>query len=106
MDIDAAAKADGVSRKAIQMRISRNKKRGLSGDDLLSTRKGGNVKITVSQVKKFWKLVNSGKATTQQACDFVGITKSQGDNIRSGKSWNHITGKPKVVYDDYQNANT
>lgn len=91
--IDIAALEAGVCRKAILKRIRVNKARGLTGDDLLSVRRGGNYKITIKQVKKFWKLVNSGKATTKQACEIVGITITQGENIRSGRAWSHITGK-------------
>lgn len=100
VDIDKAAKEAGITRKAIQMRMYRNKKRGLNGDYLLAVHKGGHFKITETQAREFWQLVSNG-LTTEKACQLTGITKSQGDNIRSGKSWNHITGKPKVVYDDY-----
>ena len=100
LDVNAAAEAEGVSRKAIQMRISRNKKRG-EPDLLKATLRGGNFKITETQASEFWRLVSSGNFTTEKACQLTGITRSQGDNIRSGKSWNHVTGKEKVVYDDY-----
>lgn len=99
VDIDAAAKAAGVSRKAILKRIRANKKRG-EPDLLKSTLRGGNYKITEAQAEKFWMLVIAGH-TTDQACEQARITKQQGDNIRCGRSWNHITGKIKVVYDDY-----
>lgn len=99
VDIDAAAKEAGITRKAAYMRIRRNMKRG-EPNLLKATLRGGNFKITETQAKEFWRLVSNGW-TTEKACKLTGITKSQGDNIRSGKSWNHITGKVKVVYDDY-----
>jgi hypothetical protein len=62
--------------------------------------KGGHYKITEQQAAEFWRLYLSG-LTTRKAAAEAGITYSQGFNIRSGKSWNHITGKVKIVYDDY-----
>jgi hypothetical protein len=62
--------------------------------------KGGHYKITEQQAANFWRLHCSG-LTTRQAAAEAGITYSQGFNIRAGKAWNKITGKPKVVYDDY-----
>lgn len=99
LDVRAAAEAEGVSRSAIWKRIRANKKRG-EPDLLKATLRGGNFKITETQAKEFWRLVSNGW-TTEKACQLTGITKSQGDNIRSGKSWNNITGKVKVIYDDY-----
>lgn len=96
LDVKAAAEAAGVSRKAILKRVRENKRRGLTGDDLLSVHKGGNVRITEEQARMFWGLVSAGWSTIK-ACSVAKITKSQGDNIRSGKSWNEVTGKQKEV---------
>jgi hypothetical protein len=63
--------------------------------------RGGNYKITEQQAINFWKLFKSGLSTRKASAE-AGITFSQGYNIRSGKAWNHVTGKPKVKYDsDY-----
>lgn len=98
--IDIAALEAGVCRKAILKRIRANKARGLTGDDLLSVRRGGYYKITEQQARDFWQLICSG-VKASQARNATGITKSQGDNIRCGRSWNHITGLEKVIYDEY-----
>lgn len=84
---------------AIRMRMHRNRKRG-EPDLLKADLRGGHYKITEAQAVEFWRLV-SGGMSTEKACQAVGITLSQGTNIRSGKTWNKVTGKPKVVYDDY-----
>lgn len=96
--IDIAAKEAGVCRKAILKRIRTNKARGLTGGDLLSVRRGGHFKITEEQAREFWQLICSN-VKAAEARRISGITKSQGDNIRCGRSWNHITGLEKVVYD-------
>lgn len=96
--IDIAAQEAGVCRKAILKRIRTNKALGLTGDDLLSVRRGGNYKITEQQAREFWQLICSG-IRADDARRQTGLTRSQGDNIRCGRSWNHITGLEKVVYE-------
>lgn len=100
VDVKAAAAAAGVSPCAIRMRMCRNRKRG-EADLLKADLRGGHYKITEAQAIQFWQLVKDNGMTTESACQIVGISRSQGDNIRSGKTWNRVTGKPKVVYDDY-----
>ena len=100
VDVKAAAAAAGVSQCAIRMRMCRNRKRG-EADLLKADLRGGHYKMTEAQAIRFWHLVAHEGMTTEKACKLVGITKSQGDNIRSGKTWNRITGKVKVVYGDY-----
>ena len=96
--IDIAAQEAGVCRKAILKRIRTNKALGLTGDDLLSVRRGGNYKITEQQAREFWQLICSG-VKAAEAMRKTGVTRSQGDNIRSGRSWNHITGLEKAAYE-------
>ena len=100
VDVKAAAAAAGVSQCAIRMRMCRNRKRG-EADLLKADLRGGHYKITEAQAIQFWQLVKDGGMSTGNACQIVGITKFQGDNIRSGKTWNRITGKVKVIYGDY-----
>ena len=98
--IDIAALEAGVCRKAILKRIRANKARGLTGDGILSVRRGGNYKITEQQAREFWRLICSG-VKAADARSTTGITRSQGDNIRCGRAWNHITGLEKVIYDEH-----
>ena len=91
-EIKFAAESEGVSVQAIRKRIRGNIARGCG--DLLAKHRGGHYKITEQQAAWFWQLINEGM-TTEDACERLNITFTQGKNIRDGNTWSCVTGKNK-----------
>lgn len=92
-----------VSQRTIKARAER----GLTGAELIAPVKPGNFKIDENKALAIWKdiqrLVKKHKPKTVDITGMVaakhGVSKTLVTNIRSGRSWNSVTGLPKREYE-------
>lgn len=92
-----------VSQRTIKARADR----GLIGAELTAPVKPGNFKIDEKKAKAIWKDIQQlVKAYPPKTIDITGmvarkhgVSKSLVTNIRSGNTWNQVTGLIKKIYD-------
>lgn len=92
--------------KVSERTIKERAERGLSGKDLTKPPKPGNFKIDKKKAKAIWlDIVRFVEIYPPKTIDITGmVARHHGvsatlvNNIRHGRSWNKVTGLPKVKY--------